>query len=74
MRSVSFVTGAVSMETMPSKKIPEVGFIGRSNVGKSSIINMICNRRYYRSIDNKQAVGCFLGVVECSLRVVWCVL
>ncbi len=29
----------------PSTKIPEYAFIGRSNVGKSSLINMLCDRK-----------------------------
>jgi len=29
----------------PSRKAPEVAFIGRSNVGKSSLINMLCGRK-----------------------------
>jgi len=51
MRSIDFVKGAVSVETLPSmldgtgRSIPEVCFIGRSNVGKSSLINMISNRK-----------------------------
>ena len=45
VRDVSFVTSAVSLETTPKASIPEVCFIGRSNVGKSSLVNMVCNRR-----------------------------
>eukprot|EP00903_Cladosiphon_okamuranus_P009791 g9308.t1 len=46
VRSVEFVTGAVSMATLPKKPVlPEAAFIGRSNVGKSSLINMVCNRK-----------------------------
>lgn len=51
MRSIDFVKGAVSVETLPpmvddaGRSIPEVCFIGRSNVGKSSLINMISNRK-----------------------------
>jgi GTP-binding protein len=29
----------------PSRKLPEFAFIGRSNVGKSSLINMLCDNR-----------------------------
>lgn len=45
VRSVEFVTGAVSMETLPAAMGAEVAFCGRSNVGKSSLVNMLVNRR-----------------------------
>lgn len=40
-----FVTGAVSSRQYPSQPYPEVAFIGRSNVGKSSLINSLLNRK-----------------------------
>jgi ribosome biogenesis GTP-binding protein YsxC/EngB len=45
VRQVEFVTGAVSMATLPEPLGAEIAFVGRSNVGKSSLVNMICNRR-----------------------------
>jgi GTP-binding protein len=45
IRNVTFMKGAVSMDTLPVSDCPEVCFIGRSNVGKSSLINFICNRK-----------------------------
>jgi len=45
MKTVDFVKGAVSMETLPPATCPEAAFIGRSNVGKSSLINMLSNRK-----------------------------
>ena len=46
MRQIDFIKGAVSMKTLPQDHdYPEVAFIGRSNVGKSSLINMISNRK-----------------------------
>lgn len=33
------------METLPPEICPEVAFIGRSNVGKSSLLNLVCNRK-----------------------------
>lgn len=38
-----FVTGAPSLEACPDPYYPEICFAGRSNVGKSSIINAILN-------------------------------
>ena len=37
----SFVRGVVSVEQLPTKRLPEFAFAGRSNVGKSSLINAL---------------------------------
>ncbi|GAB5368586.1 hypothetical protein AAMO2058_001332200 [Amorphochlora amoebiformis] len=36
---------ATNMRTLPKPTAPEVVFIGRSNVGKSSLVNMLLNRK-----------------------------
>jgi len=41
IRSASFVKSSVTPEQCPVSSFPEFGFIGRSNVGKSSLINML---------------------------------
>ena len=41
----ALISGAVSMATLPPASHPEVAFIGRSNVGKSSLINMLANKK-----------------------------
>lgn len=38
-----FAGSATSVEQTPKLKLPEFAFVGRSNVGKSSLINMLCN-------------------------------
>lgn len=54
LRQVRFITGAVSMQTLPSDQgIPEVAFIGRSNVGKSSLVNMVCNRKALAKVSRR---------------------
>ena len=45
IRSAKFVCSAVSPEQYPPDDLPEVAFAGRSNVGKSSLINKILNRK-----------------------------
>ena len=43
--SAEFVTSAIKPSQYPPAKHPEVAFAGRSNVGKSSLINTLVNRR-----------------------------
>ena len=43
-REVSFMLSGVSLENLPPPGPPEVCFAGRSNVGKSSLINALTNR------------------------------
>ncbi len=40
-----FVSGAASLAGVPAPDLPEVAFAGRSNVGKSSLINALTGRR-----------------------------
>ena len=43
IKSAKFLTSQVTLAKLPEPSLPEYAFIGRSNVGKSSLINMICN-------------------------------
>ncbi len=42
---VEFVQGAMALGKMPETGQPEIAFVGRSNVGKSSLINRLFNRK-----------------------------
>ena len=44
IKSARFVTSADSVENCPPSELPEFAFIGRSNVGKSSLLNLLCNQ------------------------------
>ena len=45
IKSARFVTSAVKPEHYPPPDLPEVAFAGRSNVGKSSLLNILLNRK-----------------------------
>ena len=40
-----FIKSCVSLDTLPSQNISEIAFFGRSNVGKSSLINSLTNKK-----------------------------
>jgi len=44
IHSATFLKSAVNLDTAPQSPLPEFAFIGRSNVGKSSLINMLTNK------------------------------
>jgi GTP-binding protein len=44
--SAEFVKSAVKPSQYPSSDLPEIAFTGRSNVGKSSLINTLVNRKH----------------------------
>ena len=45
IKSVEFLTSAVRNDQYPPEGVPEIAFAGRSNVGKSSLINLLTNRK-----------------------------
>jgi GTP-binding protein len=45
IKSADFVKSAVKPSHYPSAILPEIAFTGRSNVGKSSLINTLVNRK-----------------------------
>ncbi len=45
IKEATFVISSSKVNQCPEPTIPEYAFIGRSNVGKSSLINMLCNRK-----------------------------
>ncbi len=42
---IAFERGVPAMQHLPEADVPEVAFAGRSNVGKSSLVNALCNRK-----------------------------
>ena len=40
-----FVWGTGDIDSLPPQSLPEIAFVGRSNAGKSSLINALTNRK-----------------------------
>ncbi|PHQ66577.1 MAG: YihA family ribosome biogenesis GTP-binding protein [Robiginitomaculum sp.] len=49
---VTFVKSVVALEHLPDTSLPEICFAGRSNVGKSSLINALCNQKSLARASN----------------------
>lgn len=48
-----FVKGVVALGGLPSDAFPEVAFSGRSNVGKSSLLNVLCHRKGLAKVSQR---------------------
>ena len=51
-RDCRFVAGAATAAGLPDERLPEVAFLGRSNVGKSSLVNALTGRRMLARTSN----------------------
>ena len=49
---IEFLKSAPSLQYLPDPTVPEVAFAGRSNVGKSSLLNALTNRRSLARTSN----------------------
>ena len=47
-----FIMGVAKLQQLPADKLPEIAFAGRSNVGKSSLLNATLNRRALARTSN----------------------
>jgi len=45
IKSADLVAVAVKRDQYPEENLPEIAFVGRSNVGKSSLLNLMVNRK-----------------------------
>ena len=53
IKSADFVISNTDIDKCPKERIPEYAFIGRSNVGKSSLINMLTGRKSLAKTSGK---------------------
>ena len=52
-QKVEFLISAASPKDFPKTRLPEIAFAGKSNVGKSSVINRILQRKNFARVGEK---------------------
>ena len=52
-QKVEFLISAANPKDFPSTRLPEIAFAGKSNVGKSSVINRILQRKNFARVGEK---------------------
>jgi len=72
IRSVSFIKSAVAPKDYPETALPEIAVAGRSNVGKSSLINRLVNRRRIAKVSNTPGRTQLLNFFEVNGEFILC--
>jgi GTP-binding protein len=52
-QKVEFLISAASVRDFPKNRLPEIAFAGKSNVGKSSVINRLLQRKNFARVGEK---------------------
>jgi GTP-binding protein len=66
-----FITSAINKESWPNHDLAEVVLAGRSNVGKSSLINTLCNRKQLAYTGNTPGKTRMLNFFEIDNKIVF---
>ena len=53
LQNVEFLISAASPKDFPKTRLPEIAFAGKSNVGKSSVINRLLQRKNFARVGEK---------------------
>ncbi len=53
LHNVEFLISAARPADFPQNRLPEIAFAGKSNVGKSSVINRLLNRKNFARVGEK---------------------
>ncbi len=65
----TYIASAVRMDQYPEKKLPEIVFIGRSNVGKSSLINSLTRVKNLARVSSQPGKTQTINFYEIGMKI-----
>lgn len=68
---VDFIKSAAHIKDAPSSQLPEIAVCGRSNVGKSSLLNTLCNRRQMARVSTTPGRTRLINFFDVQSRVMF---
>ena len=63
VKSADYIASSLNAKSWPAATLPEIAVIGRSNVGKSSLINMLTGRKDLALVS--KSPGCHCHIASC---------
>lgn len=67
LKDFSFIGSFSGLNSMPVSFVPEISFVGRSNVGKSSLLNVLTGQRKKVAVEgNTPGTTKLINLFECS--------
>ena len=72
VKQADFLGSWERQDAMPHTEFPEFAFIGRSNVGKSSLINMLCSRKNMARISSHPGKTQTLNLFRIDRKLQFC--
>lgn len=64
IHSAEFVTSSADLDNCPESTLPEIAMIGRSNVGKSSLINALTNKEGLARVSSRPGLTALINFFE----------
>jgi hypothetical protein len=69
VKNAEYVQSCVTLAACPAAILPEFAVIGRSNVGKSSLINMLTNSKHLAHVSKEPGARAWAHGLSCNVHV-----
>ena len=70
-QNVEFLISAAAPKDFPKTRLPEIAFAGKSNVGKSSVINRLLQRKNFARVGDKPGKTIHVNYFVIDKKATW---